>query len=90
MSSNRHDIICERLTAAFAPVRLELQDDSHLHAGHAGAKNGGHYSLSIVSTKFTGLRTLARHQLIYRCLSDLMKTEIHALSISAQTPEEAA
>ena len=90
MSGNRHDIIRERLTAAFAPVRLELQDDSHLHAGHAGARNGGHYSLHIVSGKFTGLRTLARHRLVYHCLGDLMNTEIHALSISAQTPEEAA
>lgn len=89
MSRSRHEIICARLSEAFAPTRLELQDDSHLHAGHAGARNGGHYSLHIVSDKFSGMPRLARHQLVYRCLGDLMNSEIHALSISAQTPEEA-
>jgi len=90
MSSARYDMIRERLNTALAPLRLELRDDSHRHAGHAGAKNGGHYSLRIVSNKFEGLRTLARHQLVYGSLGELMTTDIHALSITALTPAEAA
>ena len=90
MSGARYDMIRERLNTALAPLRLELRDDSHLHAGHAGAKNGGHYSLRIVSNKFEGLRTLARHQLVYGSLGELMTTDIHALSITALTPAEAA
>jgi len=88
MSNSRYDMICERLAATLAPQSLELQDDSHLHVGHAGAKNGGHYTLRIVSTKFAGLRAVARHQLVYRSLGDLMNTDIHALSITALTPDE--
>ena len=90
MSGARYDMIRERLNTALAPLQLELHDDSHLHAGHAGAKNGGHYSLRIVSNKFEGLRTLARHQLVYGSLGELMTTDIHALSITALTPAEAA
>jgi BolA protein len=90
MNSARYDMIRERLNTALAPLQLDLNDDSHLHAGHAGAKNGGHYRLRIVSDKFEGLRTLARHQLVYRSLGDLMNTDIHALSITALTPAEAA
>ena len=90
MSGARYDMIRERLNTALAPLRLELRDDSHRHAGHAGAKNGGHYSLRIVSKKFEGLRTLARHQLVYGSLGELMTTDIHALSITALTPAEAA
>lgn len=89
MNSTRYDIIRDRLTAAFAPIQLELQDDSHLHAGHAGAREGGHYSVRIVSGKFAGLRSVARHQLVYKSLGELMKTDIHAMSITALTPEEA-
>lgn len=90
MSLTRYDMIRERLTAVFAPVQLELQDDSHLHAGHAGAREGGHFSVRIVSSKFAGLRSVARHQLVYKSLGELMKTDIHALSITALTPDEAA
>jgi len=90
MSNSRYDMICERLAATLAPQSLELQDDGHLHVGHAGAKNGGHYTLRIVSLKFKGMRPIARHQLVYRSLGDLMKTDIHALSITALTPEEAS
>lgn len=89
MHDIRCDIIRARLTEALDPVAMELQDDGHLHVGHAGAKEGGHYTLRIVSAKFTDMRTLARHQLVYRSLGDLMNTDIHALSISALTPEEA-
>lgn len=83
-------MIRARLTAALQPLSLELEDESHLHAGHAGAKGGhGHYRVRIVSTQFAGLRSIARHQLVYRSLGDLMQTDIHALGITAQTPEEA-
>lgn len=81
------DRMRERL-AALAPVHLEIADDSALHAGHAGAREGGHYRLTIVSDRFNGLSTVARHRLIYETLGDLMRTGIHALSIRAATPDE--
>lgn len=75
----------ENLQADF----VELRDDSHLHAGHAGAREGkGHFRVTIVSKDFHGLKPLQRHQLVYRSLGELMQTEIHALSITALTPEE--
>ena len=82
----------ERIRAeltSFTPVALDIHDDSHLHAGHAGsASGGGHFRLHIVSQKFVGLGTLARHRMIYAALGPLMKQEIHALSIDAHTPDE--
>lgn len=89
MPDSRYDMIRARLTTALSPSALELEDQSHLHAGHAGAEGGrGHFRVHIVSQQFAGLRTLARHQLVYRCLDDLMHTDIHALSISAHAPDE--
>ena len=89
MSSQRYDKILSRLEEAFKPQSLELADESHLHAGHAGAEGGrGHYRLRIVSNAFNGLRPIARHQLVYRSLGEMMQTDIHALSISALTPVE--
>lgn len=77
--------------AALAPALVEVEDDSHRHAGHAGAASGGgHYNLRVVSTHFAGLAPLARHRLIYATLSSLMLREIHALSIIALTPDEAS
>ncbi len=74
---------------ALDPTVFELIDESHKHAGHAGAASGGgHYVLHIVSTQFVGKNTLARHRMIYLALGDMMKQEIHALTISAQTPNE--
>lgn len=65
-------------------------DDSHLHAGHAGARDGrGHFRVHVVSDAFAGLKPLQRHQLVYRSLGDMMQTDIHALSIIALTPAEA-
>lgn len=82
------DDIRQRL-AALAPISIELIDDSHLHAGHAGARSGGgHYRVSIVSAAFSGKNTVARHRLIYDALGDMMRREIHALAIEARTPEE--
>lgn len=83
-------MICARLSTELTPVSLKLEDESHLHIGHAGAEGGrGHYRVHIVSAKFAGLRATARHQLVYRSLGELMQTDIHALSITAQTPDEA-
>jgi len=83
------DRIRERL-AGLAPLFLEIEDESALHAGHAGARGGGgHYRLSIVSEHFRGKNTVARHRLIYEALGEMMRTEIHALAIRARTAEEA-
>ena len=84
----------ERIRAVLAQTlpgaAIELIDDSHRHAGHAGARDGrGHFRARIVSGAFAGLRPLQRHQLVYRALDELMRTDIHALSITALTPEEA-
>ena len=78
-----------RLRAGLQPTQLQLQDDSHQHAGHAGAKEGGHYSLHIVSERFAGLGRVARHRLVYHCMAELMQQGIHALAIDARAPDEA-
>ncbi|MGW8247760.1 MAG: BolA family protein [Acidiferrobacterales bacterium] len=79
----------ERLNSVFRPDSLEVGDDSALHAGHEGAKSGGgHYTVNIVSPVFTGISTLERHRMIYDALADMMKGEIHALSIHAHDPTE--
>lgn len=75
--------------AALAPAQLEIVDESHKHAGHAGAREGGgHYVLRIVSAQFAGKNTVARHRMVYSALGELMKREIHALNIQALTPDE--
>ena len=75
------------LESAFLPQELRIRDDSHLHAGHAGAREGkGHYAVKIVSRAFEGRRRLECHQMIYAALGDMMQTDIHALSISAESP----
>ena len=76
--------------AVLQPLVLDLQDESHLHAGHPGAQGGGgHYRLKIVSPHFVGLRSVARHRLVYDALSALMQGAIHAIAITALTPDEA-
>ena len=86
--SDRASAIRERL-AALEPEALELADESALHAGHAGAKSGGgHFRLTIVSSRFRGRGTLERHRLVYGALGELMQRDIHALAIKALTPEE--
>lgn len=77
-----------RLRAALEPVSLLLRDDSAHHAGHAGAREGGHYYLEIVSPRFAGLPRVARHRLVYHALADLMQKGIHALAIEARAPDE--
>lgn len=77
------------LLATLDPLSMEIADDSALHAGHAGARGGGgHYRLRIVSTRFAGLSTVARHRLVYETLGDLMQREIHALAIDARSPDQ--
>lgn len=72
-----------------SPLQLTLADDSAKHAGHAGAASGGgHFRLTIVSDRFTGLNAVARHRLIYQTLGDLMHKQIHALAIDARAPAE--
>jgi BolA protein len=71
------------------PVDVMIIDDSEKHAGHAGARSGGgHFRLAIVSPRFAGRKTMERHRLVYDALGPLMKREIHAVSISAKTPDE--
>lgn len=75
------------LERAFAPESLEVQDDSHRHVGHAGARDGrGHFSIEIVSDAFAGMSPVERHRAVYAALDDLMQTDIHALSIKARPP----
>lgn len=75
------------LTEAFAPQLLEIEDDSHKHAGHAGGQHGhGHFGVRIVSAAFVGMPPLARHRAIYAALGEMMVEDIHALRIEAQAP----
>lgn len=72
-----------------APRELAIDDDSALHAGHEGARSGGgHYRVRLVSERFTGLPRMARHRLVYDALHDLMRREIHALSLTLLAPDE--
>jgi BolA family transcriptional regulator, general stress-responsive regulator len=87
MSRDRVTLIRERLEEAFAPDSLDIVDDSHRHAGHAGAKDGrGHFQVRIVSSHFRGTKTLERHRMVYAALGTLMQTDIHALSVTALDP----
>jgi BolA protein len=77
------------IEAALAPTSLEIEDESHRHAGHAGAKDGrGHFRVDVVSAAFAGLNPIARHRAVYAAVGGLMDTDIHALSIRARTPAE--
>jgi BolA protein len=86
---SRVERIRAALQAALAPSALEVGDDSHLHAGHAGAASGGgHYSVRVVSERFEGLRLVMRHRLVYDAVQGMMHTDIHALAITAVAPSE--
>jgi BolA protein len=77
------------LREAFAPTHVLVKDQSHLHVGHAGARDGrGHFDVTIVSGAFAGKRPIERHRLIYDALGSLMETDIHALRIDASPPED--
>ncbi|MHB1093687.1 BolA family protein [Thiobacillus sp.] len=85
---NTPDLIRQRLSA-LEPETYTLEDESAQHKGHVGAAGGGgHYRLTLVSPKFRHLSTLARHRLVYEAMGELMQREIHALTITALTPEE--
>jgi len=89
MNEARIELIRNRITAAIQPAELDIVDESHLHVGHAGAKDGkGHFRVHVVAEKFAGLPTLQRHRLIYDAVKELMETDIHALSIEAKEPGE--
>ncbi len=81
----------ERIRAALqqqlAPAELVIEDESHLHAGHAGAATGrGHFRVRITAAAFAGQSPIARHRMVYAALGELMQSDIHALSIEAHTP----
>ncbi|MEP7042120.1 MAG: BolA family protein [Dokdonella sp.] len=87
--SERVERIRARLATALAPQELAIEDESHKHAGHAGARDGrGHFRVHIVSAAFRGKAPLARHRAVYAALGDLMQTDIHALAIDARAPQE--
>ena len=89
MTTARVEKIKAILNESFAPYSLEVIDDSAKHIGHEGAKDGrGHFTIKISSTAFNGINTVTRHRMIYTALENLLKTDIHALSIKAQTPDE--
>jgi BolA protein len=89
MNATRVETIAARLRAALDPVNLEVIDDSHRHAGHAGAADGrGHFTVIVVSERFRGLPVVRRHRLVYEAVGDLMTTDVHALSIQALAPGE--
>ena len=91
LNPERVERIRALLVEALAPDSIAVSDDSHKHAGHAGARGGqGHFSVEIVSAAFAGKLPLARHRLVYAALGEMMQTDIHALSIRARTPDEAA
>lgn len=76
------------LRSALQPTQLEVQDDGHLHIGHAGAREGGHYTVRITSARFAGCNRVTRHRLVYDALRSLMPAGIHALAIEAHAPDE--
>lgn len=83
----REQRLRQRLEGRFSPLELIIEDESHRHAGHAGAATGqSHFRVRIVAEAFRGLSALARHRLVYAAVDDLMKSEIHALAIEALPP----
>jgi BolA family transcriptional regulator, general stress-responsive regulator len=78
----------EQRLQPLAPTLLEIQDDSELHRGHAGNKGGGHFTLTVKSSLFSGKSQIMRHRMVYQCLQDLMPHRIHALSIQALSTDE--
>jgi BolA protein len=86
-ASGREQRLRRRLESRFSPVLLDIEDESHLHAGHAGAAGGqSHFRITIVAEAFRGIAPVARHRLVYAAVGDLMETDIHALAIEASPP----
>lgn len=84
--TDRIALIEQRLHAALTPERLDITDDGAAHAGHAGARQGGHFTVHIASAAFVGKTPIQRHRMVHAAVADLMGREIHALSIQARTP----
>jgi BolA protein len=86
-ASGREQSLRQRLESRFSPTLLVIEDESHLHAGHAGAAGGqSHFRITIVAEAFRGIAPVARHRLVYAAVGDLMETDIHALAIEASPP----
>lgn len=88
MPSPRVEQLRAAIERELTPRSLEIIDDSALHAGHAGAREGGHFRVVVVAEAFRGKPQLARHRLVYEAVAPLMGHGVHALSIVARTPEE--
>lgn len=89
MTAERVQQIHARLEAAFSPSHLQVKDQSHLHAGHAGARDGmGHFEATIVADAFAGKSRIERHRLVFAALGPMMQTDIHALKINAYATDE--
>ena len=84
------ETIRDKLAARFAPLRLDIVDESHRHAGHAGARPEGetHFAVTIVSATFAGLSRVARQRLVYETLADELATRVHALALTTLAPDE--
>lgn len=89
MTCSREALIRQKLEEAFHPEELLVKDQSHLHVGHEGARDGrGHFDVTIVAAVFAGLSRMRRHQMVYDALGDLLETDIHALRIKASSPSD--
>jgi BolA protein len=88
MTAERISRIRAAIEKSLAPSVLEIEDDSARHAGHAGAREGGHFRVKLVSEAFRGKTSIQRHRLVFEAVGGLMKTDIHALNIDAKTPDE--
>jgi BolA protein len=87
--SDRVERIRASLEQALHPLELDIEDESHRHAGHEGARDGrGHFRVHIVAADFSGLPLIRRHQRVYAALGDLMRTDIHALALDTRAPGE--
>lgn len=89
MTEDREARIRRRLIEAFNPVELLLKDQSHMHAGHEGAKDGkGHFDVTIVAEQFAAVARIQRHRMVYDALGDLLESDVHAVRIKALSPSE--
>ena len=89
LNTGREQRLRQALETRFAPLQLDIEDQSHLHAGHAGAAGGhGHFRIRIVAEAFRGASRMARHRRVYAAVGDLLRTDIHALTIEALAPGE--
>lgn len=88
MTAERIGRIREALERKLAPLQLDIVDDSAKHAGHAGAREGGHFRVRLVAEAFRGKSRIERHRLVFAALEGAFGSDIHALNIEARTPEE--